>query len=77
MKKIIAIVLLAGVLFTMTACKFSSSSSSSFSVTTSVTDEEGNTQTNTTSSEVGVSVGTDGVEVTTDSSSTETTEPAK
>lgn len=73
MKKIMAIVLLAAVVCAMTACSFSSSSTSTFTVSTSVADEEGNTETNTVSGEAGVSVGTDGVKVTADTTS-ETTD---
>lgn len=69
MKKILAIILTAAVLCAMTGCSFSSSSSS-FSFSTSVTDEEGHTETNTVSGEVGVSAGTDGVTVTADATST-------
>ena len=70
MKKILAIILMTAVLCAMTGCSFSSSSSSSFSFSTSVTDEEGHTETNTVSGEVGVSAGTDGVTVTADTTST-------
>ena len=73
MKKIMAIVLLEAVVCGMTACSFSSSSTSTFTVSTSVTDEEGNTETNTVSGEAGVSVGTDAVKVTADTTS-ETTD---
>ncbi len=67
MKKVLAIILLAVVVCVMTACSFSSSSTSSVSVSSSVTDEEGNTETNTVSSEAEVSVGSDGVKVTAES----------
>lgn len=73
MKKVLSLILMALVIFAMTACSFSSSSTSSFSVTTSVTDEEGNTETHTVSGEAGISAGTDGVSV---SVSSETTDNA-
>ena len=76
MKKILAIILLAVVLCVMTACSFSSSSTSSVSVSSSVTDEEGNTETNTVSSEAEVSVGSDGVKVTAESTAETTTTEA-
>lgn len=74
MKKILAIILTAAVVCMMTACSFSSSSTSTFSVSTSVTDEEGKTETNTVTGEAGVSVGTDGVKVTADTTSETTNE---
>ena len=61
-KKILAVLLVSLMLFALSACSVSSSSSSTVSVSTSVTDENG--VTNTTSSEVGVSIGTDGITAT-------------
>ena len=73
MKKIFAILLMAAVIFTMTACKFSSSSTSSFSVSTSVTGEDGKTETRTVTGEVDVSAGSDGVNVQTNTTDETTT----
>ena len=72
-KRIIAIMLAALMLLSLTACHASSSSSSTVTVTTSKTDENGNTTTNTTTGEVGVTVGTDGISAN-HSLNTETTE---
>ena len=73
MKKILAIILMAVVICVMTACSFSSTSTSTVSVSTSVTDEDGNTETNTVSSKTDVTVGSDGVNVTAESTSETTT----
>ena len=55
-------------LFSLSACSFSSSSS--VSVSTSVTDENGETKTNTVTSEIGAEAGPDGVKVTTNETKT-------
>ncbi|MBQ9008308.1 MAG: hypothetical protein IJ088_03130 [Clostridia bacterium] len=68
-KKSLAVLALAVLLlFTLSACSFSSSSS--VKITTSVTDENGETKTNTISTEVGAEAGPDGVKVTTNQDST-------
>ena len=73
MKKVLAIILLAVVVCVMTACSFSSSSTSSVWVSTSVTDEDGNTETNTVKSETDITVGSDGVNVTAETTAETTT----
>ncbi len=79
-KRLFALALAALMLLSLAACSASSSSSSTVTVTTSKTDENGNTTTNTTSSEVGVTVGTDGISTThnttTDTETTEASAPS-
>ena len=67
-KKLILLALAVLMLFTLSACSFSSSSS--FSVSTRVTDENGETKTNTVTSKVGTEAGPDGVKVTNETTTT-------
>ena len=75
MKKLLVLILVAMMMLSLAACSASSNSSSTVTVTTSKTDENGVTTTNTTTGEVGVTVGTDGISTTHNvSTNTETTE---
>ena len=60
MKRILAAVLAAAMVFALGGCGVSSSSTSTTTVSSSVTDGDGNTTTNSVTNETGVSVGTDG-----------------
>lgn len=75
-KKIIGILLSALLLFGLTACEVSTSSTSTTTITTSTTDENGNVTTNTVTSEMGVTAGTNGVSTTDNVVETTTTTPA-
>ena len=57
--------------FALSACRVSSSSSSSTTITPSVTDADGNTTEKTVTNEIGVSAGTDGVQVTNETTTSE------
>ena len=57
--------------FALSACRVSSSSSSTTTITTSVTDADGNTTEKTVTNEIGVSAGTDGVQVTNETTTSE------
>ena len=72
MKRVLAAVLAAAMVFALGACGVSSSSTSTTTVSSSVTDGDGNTTTNSVTNETGVSVGTDGVSASSDTT-TETT----
>ncbi len=72
-KRIFALFLATMMVLTLAACSASSSSTSTVTVSTSKTDENGNTTSNTTTGEVGVTVGTDGISAT-HSLNTDTTE---
>ena len=75
-KRIPAFLLAALMLFVMAACSFSSSSTTTTTITTSKIDSNGITTTNTVTSEVGVSAGTDGISTTNQTTQTTTTTPA-
>lgn len=64
MKKFFALILTVLLVLSLSACSAESSSSSTVTFSTSVTDENGITTTNTSTGEVGVSVGTDGINTT-------------
>lgn len=75
-KNILALVLAAVMLFTLSACGVPSSSTSTTSFSTSITDADGNTTTTTVTNEMGVSAGTDGIQTTNETTTSETTTPA-
>lgn len=68
-KRTLALLLALAMVFALSACRVSSSSSSTTTITTSVTDADGNTTEKTVTNEIGVSAGTDGVQVTNETTS--------
>ena len=70
-KRTLALLLALAMVFALSACRVSSSSSSSTTITTSVTDADGNTTEKTVTNEIGVSAGTDGVQVTNETTTSE------
>ena len=74
--KLLALALTVIMVFGLTGCEVSSSSTSTTTVTTSKTDESGNTTTPTATTEIGGSVGTDGVNTTNQTTTTTTTTTA-
>ena len=76
MKRLLTIALAAVLLIALAACKVSSTSTSTTTITTSVTDEDGNTKTNTVTNEIGVSAGTDGIQVTNETTTSDETTTA-